>query len=121
MSGVLFNSDRAVLAIEYDKQMETRKWLQNMPNFKLGPDWEISILPPFMGATIRFGLRNLLTGKKVSVYLDCYGHLAPIEEPYWEIYPSSDGDAARFMFGETEAMMAEIKKVLDSPKEAFKE
>ena len=54
MSGVLFNSDRAALAIEYDKQMETRKWLQSM-------------------------------------------------------------------FGETEAMMAEIKMVLNSSKEAFKE
>ena len=81
-----------MIPYEYDRYMETREKLDIIPFIKFPEDWEIQVIPPFGGATVRFRVRK---GKAiVSIFLDCYEKLAVMGAPYWEVYPH-DGDIFR--------------------------
>jgi hypothetical protein len=75
---------------------------KELPFFKFPPEWEVSIIPPYLWAVSRFVVKyNEWT---VSIYLDLYNYLGfmnwgdnlntPI--PYYEIYPNAEGDTSRF-------------------------
>lgn len=72
--------------------------------------WKIKIIPPFAGAMGRFRVYNNDESKSVSVYLDCYDSLGSVGEPYWEIYPTIEDDCARFLMGDEDLLVKEIKR-----------
>jgi hypothetical protein len=79
---------RYKVCAEYDRKMDTRNIGLNIPYINFPSDWFIRISPPFGGANIRFNIKKFEdSNKNVSVYLDCFSHLACYGEPYWEIYP----------------------------------
>ena len=105
-----FNASIARFHVE--EEYEFRKWAGKMPAFQFDPNWEVKIIPPFGGAVARFYVIN--GNKHISVYFDAYDELGCVGEPYWECYPNAtNGDVARFLFGEEDALMQEIKKVLN--------
>ena len=87
------------------------KWCSQIPKLHFKEDWEVRVIPPFMGALTRFTVSK--GDRSVSVYLDVNGSLAPIEEPYFEIYDGTD--IMRFLMNDEDAkeMMETIRKVLD--------
>lgn len=76
------------------------------------------IIPPFGGALTRVAIKK--NGKKVSVYFDVYNQLGYMCDsdgkpmPYFEIYPSPDGEPRRYLPGETERMMEDVRVVLNA-------
>jgi len=96
----------------YDNIMETRKWASEIPDLDFDPFWKVRVVPPFGGAVIRFYVKNPFNNRFVSVYLDCYGHLGTVDEPYWEIYPDKDGDASRFSLYDTVDLLNGIRASL---------
>ena len=92
----------------YDRAFECLRWVEEIPYLKFKEGWEVKIIPPFGGATIRFCVKA--NDKSVSVYLDCYDQLGIMHEPYWEIY--ANGEIERFLFKEHERMMARIEEIL---------
>ena len=95
---------------------QDEKWrdlLPQIPTLKFKPEYEVKIIPPFGGAIARFLIS--IEGQHIcSVYLDFYDRLGIYGEPYYEIYPSSDRDIARFNLRETDLLMQEIEKVIET-------
>lgn len=94
---------------------EWRSWGKKLPWLKFKPEWEVLIIPPFLGALTRFAIRND-TGKQVSVYFDGYAKLGLMYEgetpiPYFEAYPI-DGNTRRYLLSETDQMMTDIEQEL---------
>lgn len=106
--------DIANWAINNNKQLE---WSKKIPSLKFKPHWGVTIIPPFMGALIRFWVKN--RKRNVSVYLDVDSNLGYFGGPYWEVYNPNfkeglDGDGIkRFAFNQSAKMMKHIEKVLD--------
>lgn len=94
----------------YDTTMETRKWKNEIPYIKFPSDWEVKIIPPFAGATVRFLIRK--DNATVSVYLDCYDHLGCVGQPYWEVYPH-DKDTYRCFMNDTDMLLSAISRSID--------
>jgi len=93
------------LILKYDKIMENNKWSQEIPYISFPSDWEVQIIPPFLGALIRFRVKK---GKaEVSIYLDCYDNLGSVGSPYWEVYPY-EGDVFRCDMLDTESLLRAI-------------
>ncbi len=84
-----------------------------MPFLKFPKDWEVSIIPPFGGASCRFRVRlsGKNKGKEISVYFDSEDALGSCKQPYWEAYPIGN-DTERFILGEEERMILAIDKEL---------
>ena len=96
-----------------EKAFEYDKWHKKIPYIKFPASWAVQICPPFLGAMVRFRVRDI-HGREVSVFLDCYEVLGRFGgEPYWEVYPVCDGDIARFAMRDTDALIAEIAKCFD--------
>ena len=104
-------SDRAMTSSKYSQVMEHTKWLKEIPYLKFPSEWEVQISPPFTGAVVRFRVKY--NDREVSVYLDCYGSLGAIDQPYWEIYPHQE-DTYRCYMNETEELMNAIKESLEA-------
>lgn len=89
---------------------------ETIPYLHFENDWNVKIIPPFGGATTRFVVSK--GDKYVSVYLDCYAALGLVYDeegnpsPYYEIYPSQDGDTKRYLLNEVDKMMNDIKEIL---------
>jgi hypothetical protein len=77
-----------------------REWYQKIPHVPFKPSWDVRAAPPFGGALIRY--RVSYKGCEVSIYLDVNDSLGSVGQPYWEIYPGSDGDVERFLLDETD-------------------
>ena len=94
-----------------ERHEKWNKWCANIPKLHFKEDWDVRIIPPFMGALIRFTVSK--GDRSVSVYLDVNSSLAPINEPYYEIYDGTD--IMRFLMNEEDAkeMMDVIDKVLN--------
>ena len=101
--------------IEFD--YEWREWTKKIPYINFPGEWNVKIIPPFSGAMIRFKVKKIGSDKCVSVYLDCHHSLGYYgedgNEPYWEIYPSIDGDTTRFGLNDITEMLKEIEKSLN--------
>lgn len=102
------------LSFLMDRVMEWDKWRKEIPELSFPSDWKIKIVPPFAGAVVRFTVEK--NDHWVSVYLDCYDVLGSMNKPYWEIYPSEDGDTSRFDMNDTEGLLKEIAVALESDK-----
>jgi hypothetical protein len=102
--------ERLDAQIKWDVLFETRKWMTKIPYLKFPSDVEVKVIPPFGGAMARFVVKK---GKRgVSCYLDCYGHLGAMDEPYWEIYPYKN-DTYRCYLNETDELMEKIVEELN--------
>lgn len=100
------------LYYELDRIFEWKKWAKDIPSIKFPPHWNIKIIPPFAGAMCRFTVKRDNSENIISVYLDCYDTLGIMEEPYWEIHPSSDGDCQRFLMNDIEGLLQGISEAL---------
>lgn len=96
---------------EMHKLFEWSKWIERIPVIPLKFGWGIRVIPPFGGAVVRFSI--IKNDISISVYLDCYGKLGSMTEPYWEIYPSEGNDPERFL-------MNEVNELSDGIQRSFK-
>lgn len=94
-----------------ESQEKWREICNKIPSLNFKKEWNVKIIPPFGGALTRFwiGYKN----NHVSVYLDWYGRLGCVDEPYWELCPWED-DVKRYYLTETEELMKDIETVLES-------
>lgn len=103
---------------EVEEQFDFRKWDGEIPFIEFREGWWIKMRPPFGNAIVRFSVTTSEISGDISVYLDCY-HLLGIygkpgdPEPYWEIYPSDDGDVERFAMEDTESLIDGIKRSIE--------
>lgn len=95
---------------EVERNEEWRTWVDKIPHLQFKEDWKVKVIPPFGGAIARFLVEK--GGNRVSVYLDCYGILGAVDEPYWEVYPY-EGDVYRVLMNDTDELMKVIAEVLD--------
>lgn len=109
------NLDTWKRRIEVELDEEWKDWLSEIPSLSFPKEWDIRVLPPFGGALIRFWVFK--EGNWVSVYLDVFGRLAPLDTPYLEIYPNFFGRTERFKMHDTENLLIAIERSLNRPKE----
>ena len=99
------------------------EWGSKIPAIKFPAEWAIQVIPPFVGAMVRFIVH--FEGTAVSVYLDCYDRLGCFGAPYWEIYcregsiKESRGpwrypmDDRRYPMDDIEGLLKGIKEMLE--------
>lgn len=104
------NLDLLELSRKMEKSFEWEKWIELIPPLNFLPKWKVTILPPLAGAIVRFKIEH--NNNWVSVYLDCYGILAGMDKPYWEIYSKNEAEIERFYMLQTDELMKAIKKSL---------
>ena len=95
----------------YDVRMETYKWIEEIPYLQFKESWEVTVIPPFGGAVVRFLVKKGDIG--ASVYLDCYDKLGCYGEPYWEVYASNE--PIRFPMLDTKGLMDYLTSVFETP------
>ena len=99
------------VAVEYAKEMESYKWALKIPFIRFPMHWQVRILPPFIGAVVRFEVKykDIL----VRAALDCYGLLEYSELPqYWSI-TSMHSDIQTCAMEDTEELIKLIEQTLD--------
>ena len=102
--------ETSMAVAKYDALQETRNWMNELPYLHFKQEWNVRIIPPFGGAIIRFCIDY--NGKHASVYFDGYDELGFVGEPYFEFY---DGEECyRYLMNESEEMMRDIEKHLES-------
>lgn len=104
-----------VLSSDLGELMEWRtRWLKEIPYIKFPGSWEVQIVPPSLGAVIRYRVKldGTPDDNDISVYLDGYDVLGCFGEPYWEIYPAEDGDTERFALNEIDDLIRGLWKAL---------
>lgn len=105
------DADDILARCNYERSMQFREYIDKMPFLNFPPKWEVSIIPPFAGAMVRFRARlkgHGKTGPWVSVYFDAHENLGYCGGPHWEIYPNKDGESERFLLGEEKQMLEAI-------------
>lgn len=90
---------------------EWGKYCKEIPVIKFPPHWKVRIVPPFMGAMIRFNVSTDNTKEEISVYLDCHDILGCFGEPYWEVYPFND-DVGRTAMANTDELIKMVEMSL---------
>jgi hypothetical protein len=106
---------RIQMQCELELICEWHKWAKEIPALNFPPEWKIRIIPPYLGAIIRFVV--VTEFGEVSIYLDAYDNLGGMGMlPYWEIYPGESGDPDRFMMNETTELIEGIKKAINYQK-----
>jgi len=104
------NDEKYSSRVEIEKKEKWLDWVDEIPYLNFDPNWDVSIIPPFMYAMVRFKVKS---GEGfVSVYLDCHNSLGYFDGPYWEIYPFHD-DVYRVQINDTEKLMAVISESLN--------
>ena len=93
------------------------KHYKEIPYLKFKSEWDVKIIPPMLGALIRFAVRY--KGKELSIYLDVDGRLGCVDQPYWEIYPDLNGEPCRVMLGED--IIGKIDNILNDVEESDNE
>lgn len=102
--------DRFEQQFQVARLFEWEHWTESIPYIEFKPGWGVKVVPPFMGAIVRFLVEK--DGCNVSVYLDCYDMLGSMGHPYWEIYPSDDGDTERFDMNDVTGLIDGIERSL---------
>ena len=100
----------SMIISKYDNLQECRGWGARIPALHFEKEWDVKIIPPFGGAVIRFCIGY--NDKHVSVYFDGYSELGCVPEPYWEYFDREE--CYRYYIDESEQMMTDIKKFLES-------
>jgi len=103
--------ENSLMIAKVEEVLEYRKWSKEIPYIPFPDDWEIQMIPPFGGAIVRFCIRRKGGKKSISVYLDCYGKLGAVDQPYWEIYPYKE-DTYRCYMNEVEDLINAIEHEL---------
>jgi hypothetical protein len=85
-----------------EQQHEWQKWKNEIPILQFDPSWKVRIIPPFGHAVVRFTVEP-----NISVYLDCYGELGWMDQPYWEAYNGEETD--RFYLDQTQELLEYIR------------
>lgn len=102
-----------------EREYETRKWSGEIPFIELPEGYKFRPIPNFGGSVARF-LASKNGEKSVSIYLDCYEELGlfsfgeddePI--PYWEVYPTQDGNNFRCEMNEVDRLVQAIVEALE--------
>lgn len=102
----MLNIDNINKVYEVERLLEYEKWAKVLKPFRFKKSWKVHLYPPYGGALIRFTI--LKDKAKIDVFLDCYGNLGLSKEPYWEIFPNSQGEAQRFPMNERIQLMIAI-------------
>jgi len=103
------------LNMKVDEAFSKREWGQKIPSFSVPTGFQIRVIPAFGGALVRFLILSQQTGKGVSIYLDAYNLLGwHSENPYWELYPNTEGDVSRYGIDDIESLIAESVAILKS-------
>lgn len=108
--------EESMIVLQYDKLQECRLWCQKLPALHFKKEWDVTIIPPFGGAVIRFFIDY--NGKHVSVYFDGYSELGYMVDddgepiPYFEYYDGTE--CYRYFANESDKMMADIERFLES-------
>jgi hypothetical protein len=106
----------SIIISKYEKLQESREWSKKIPALHFEREWDVTIIPPFAGAVIRFCINY--NNKHVSVYFDGYSELGYMFDedekpiPYFEYYDGED--CHRYYIDESEQMMNDIKEFLNS-------
>lgn len=103
------------LYYELEQAFEWRKWAREIPAIRFPSHWKVRIIPPFAAAMVRFSVTTdeRENQRDISVYLDCYEMLGFWDgQPYWEIYPSADGDTWRYAMNDIDGLIAGIEESL---------
>lgn len=88
-----------------------------MPELQFPPSWKIKVIWPFGGAAARF---IVIKGQcSVSVYADYDCSLGCMDCPYWEIYPSVDGDTWRGALQDGDALIEAISLAIGQQEAAL--
>jgi hypothetical protein len=117
--------DREAMKIDHAIQKVWHERTTKIPYLNFPSTWDVKIIPPTSGATIRFLVRKHPIGwtspskYSVSIYLDFdhalgyFGAKLDEPEPYWEIYPNRDGDTARYALNDVDALLGGIALALE--------
>jgi hypothetical protein len=101
-------------------EYEYPKWRREIPFIELPEGYLFKPIPNFTGSVVRFLAKKKGEEKVVSIYLDCYEELGlfsfgednePI--PYWELYPTQDGDNFRCEMNEVDKLVQAIVEALE--------
>lgn len=104
--------DNYIKRFEIEKEENWREITKDIPTLHFDKEWEVKIIPPFSGAIARFIIMK--DDKQIcSIYLDWYGKLGAMDEPYYELYPF-ENDVRRYLLNETEDMMNDIRILFSS-------
>ena len=93
------------------EEMEYYKYMEEIPFFSVKEGWEIKLSPPLGGAMVRCRIKK--QNKEVSIYLDCHDNLAPMGQPYWEIYSFEDDIQERYLMNEIKELEETITRFLE--------
>ncbi len=89
--------------------------LASYPYLQFPATWEVSIIPPWPLAELRFLVRKRGSKQKgVSVYFYAKDQLGCVWQPYWALYPYCDGDTRRFFLGEEAQLLCALRYALAS-------
>lgn len=101
-----------------EKREKWRDIMNRIPFIQFPNNWQVQITPPCGGAVVRFRVKRFNIKpdepEDISIYLDWFGRLGCVQEPYWEIFPDKDGNNLRFLLNETDEMLKAIQESLDS-------
>jgi len=92
---------------DYENAFEWIRWMQEIPSINFPKEWAIKIIPPFGNAVVRFRVNE-----DISVYLDCYDALGYVGVPYWEMYPTKEGDTFRCDMNDIDELLDAISKAI---------
>lgn len=108
---------REEMKVPHNIQQAWHERCKTLPWITFPGSWQVKIIPPSTGATVRFLAKK--DNKEVSIYCD-YDHALGyfgvdmnVPEPYWEIYPDRYGDTSRFALNDVEALLGAIALSLD--------
>lgn len=87
--------------------LEWDKWAHEIPYIPFDADMCVKIIPPYMGAMVRFLVSRKGHTSGVSVYLDCHRVLG-ISPPSWEIFPV-EGGAVRVDIQDVDGLLEKIR------------
>ena len=93
------------IVYEMGEVYEWDKWIKEIPYLSFPSEFEVRAIPPYGCGVIRYNIKY--NGNFCSVYLDCYGMLGCVNEPYWEVYPHND-DVYRCLLKDTDELIGAI-------------
>ena len=108
--------NKSLMLSNVEQMHDFRGWSHKLPAFHFDKEWDVTIIPTFAGAIIRFIIDY--NGKHVSVYFDAYSELGWVCDendqpmPYFEYYDCED--TYRYYLDESEKMMSDIRNFLNN-------
>ena len=98
--------------------------INEIPYLQFPQEWQVKVIPNGQ-ADARFFVKLPEMESRISIYLDFDGKLGYYgygnnTKPYWEVYPTEEGDTARFHIDDTKGLLDKIQAILDDWKEKNK-